>query len=87
MAESNFHSSVQLPFRFYSKNDNVLPYNWNLSDEGLDYLKSITVTAEDSFLFETESLDRAASELWFNFRINKITSSNAFYQKRNFRLM
>ena len=77
VSSSNFHSAVQLPFCFYSTNDNFLPNNCNLSDECLDYIKSITVTAEESILLETETVDQAVSDLWFNVRRNKITSSNA----------
>ena len=58
-----------------------------MSDECLDYIKSITVTAEESILLETETVDQAASDLWFNVRRNKITSSNAhkvYIRKRNF---
>ena len=80
------HHSVQLPFRFFSSNCEIIP-DWNLSDESKNYIQSLELSNEESILLESETVNQASSELWVNVRKDKITSSNAhkvLIRKRNF---
>ena len=80
------HCPVQLPFRFFSVNCEIIP-DWELSNESKNYIESITISNKESILLESETVDQASSELWINVCKNKITSSNAhkvLIRKRNF---
>ena len=75
-----------MPLKFISKYHDIIPGDWQLTDEECNYFDTIVVSKADAVDIEHDTISQANNSE--KYRKHRITSSDAhkiFIRKRNFK--